>query len=36
MTIKDRDLEDHQGTLTPALVTEAIDALQQYLPAPTG
>ena len=31
-TIKDRDLDDHQGTLSQPLVTEAIEALHQYTP----
>jgi len=31
-TIKLRDLDDHQGTLEPDLVTEAVDALHGYTP----
>lgn len=31
-TIKLRDLDDHQGTLVPDLVTEAVDALHGYTP----
>ncbi|MFC7076093.1 type II toxin-antitoxin system PemK/MazF family toxin [Haloarcula halophila] len=35
-TIKHRDLDNQQGTISLSLVTEAVDELHRYTPAPEG